>query len=122
MFIGSSSLRPICGEGSNCHGKPTRAILPNPAIIASTNEFLLNNPPFSPTVSHTSSPLNAYKEIYSAVLPPNHNRFPEEDPVSKIDLVHAHECADHFGKCSLNDIETMEQGEYSIFSVPISAF
>ena len=37
--------------------------------------------------------------------------FYEFDPVSKMDLNHAHECADNFGKCSIKELEEMKKGE-----------
>jgi len=34
----------------------------------------------------------------------------DSDPVSKIDMEHAHDCADHFGKCRIEELEDMKQG------------
>lgn len=35
--------------------------------------------------------------------------FYEYDPVSYIDLDYAHDCAEHFGKCELSELEDMRQ-------------
>ena len=33
--------------------------------------------------------------------------------IENIDLVHAHECADHYGECSVAEIEKMRDGKHS---------
>jgi len=114
----SSSFYPVCGKVDMCHGngKFIRLhLLLNLVILlpwTSSYAFSLNNPPQSTVaIPHSNLLLNAYKEIYSSILLPPH-RFPEEDPVSKMDLVHALECAYHFGKCSFHDIESMQKGTF----------
>jgi hypothetical protein len=43
-----------------------------------------------------------------------HSAFYELDPVSKMDLNHAHDCANNFGKCSIKELEEMKKGERKI--------
>lgn len=38
-----------------------------------------------------------------------HSAFYELDPVSKMDLDHARDCAKHFGKCTIKELEEMKQ-------------
>ena len=33
------------------------------------------------------------------------------NPSREIDMEHAHDCADHFGKCSIEDLENMRTGK-----------
>lgn len=38
------------------------------------------------------------------------------NPAKDIDMEHAHDCADHFGKCSIEDLESIRSGKktYSV--------
>ena len=36
------------------------------------------------------------------------------NPSREIDLEHAHDCAEHFGKCSIQDLEEMRTGKDGI--------
>ncbi len=36
----------------------------------------------------------------------------DSDPVNKLDLKHAHECADNFGQCSVEEMEMMKKGTH----------
>mmetsp|Transcript_10121 Transcript_10121/g.11827 ORF Transcript_10121/g.11827 Transcript_10121/m.11827 type:complete len:186 (-) Transcript_10121:298-855(-) len=38
-----------------------------------------------------------------------HSSYYEHDPVSEMDLEHAHDCADHFGKCPIGELEDMKK-------------
>lgn len=38
----------------------------------------------------------------------------DTNPVNKIDLDHAHECADHFGQCQINEMEMMKEGKFDL--------
>ena len=38
----------------------------------------------------------------------------DTNPVNKIDLDHARECADHFGECQIKEMETMQEGKFDL--------
>lgn len=40
-----------------------------------------------------------------------HSAFPEFDPVSNMNMDHAHYCADNFGKCPIKELEDMKKGK-----------
>eukprot|EP01083_Nonionella_stella_P085030 235483_1 len=49
--------------------------------------------------------INVVKELKSAVP----MDLWDTNPVNKIDLNHAHECADHFGECQIKEMEAMKE-------------
>lgn len=37
------------------------------------------------------------------------------NPAKELDLAHAHDCAEHFGKCAVEDLENMRKGKIYIY-------
>ena len=50
-------------------------------------------------------------QLGSTLNDPGNSLF-DSDPVNKLDLKHAHECADNFGQCTVEEMEMMEKGTH----------
>lgn len=73
----------------------------HPVANLSLLSFILTAESFQPNPILTRKPLS----LLSSVDVDFYN------PSRGMDMEHAHDCAEHFGKCSIEDLEKMRSGE-----------